>query len=304
VVRVLNLGNSDLGGDGIRTKHAFARYAPGWTYNVAVRNRNYIDYPVDAAWDRVRPLVGQADVIHARNSFKAARLAGAVGMPLVIHHHGTRLRSNPGVILAEQRAAGGRGAVGLAATLDLWLLAPDELEWLPAPYDLDWLASLRRPVNDDVLRVGHAPTNRVIKSTNAFLAAVDKLSRETKVELVLIEGQSWQRCLELKATCDIYFDQVILGYGNNAIEAWGMGIPVVAGAADATLAEYEDRFGDLPFVLADEGSIYQALAKLADPIMRSGFGLTGAAHARRWHDEARVVTQLQDIYLRAVERAS
>lgn len=303
-MRVLNLGNSDLGGDGIRTKRAFDRHAPGWTYNVAVRNRNYIDYPTDIDFGRVGPLVDVADVIHARNSFKATRLAKAVGRPLVIHHHGTRLRNNPGMILAEQRAAGGRGAVGLAATLDLWLLAPDELEWLPAPYDLDWLATLRRPVDDGVLRIGHAPTNRAIKSTDAFLTAVDKLARETRVELVLIEGRSWSECLALKATCDIYFDQVILGYGNNAIEAWGMGIPVVAGAAGATLAEYDRRFGGLPFFPADEGSIYKALATLADRGPRAAWARRGIEHARRWHDEARVVTQLQDIYLRAAERAS
>jgi hypothetical protein len=301
VVRVLNLGNSDLGGDGIRTKRAFDRHAPGWTYNVAVRNRNYINYPVDVDFERVVPLVDRADVIHARNSFKATRLAGAVGKPLVIHHHGTRLRSNPNDVLAEQRA---HRAIGLAATLDLWLLAPEELEWLPAPYDLGWLTSLRRPVDDGVLRIGHAPTNRAVKSTDAFLAAVRKLSREIPVELVLIEGASWRRCLTLKATCDIYFDQVLLGYGNNAIEAWGMGIPVVAGAADTTLAEYKRRFGGLPFVYADQGSIYEALAKLAEPAARAEWGRRGRDHVEWWHDEARVVTQLQDIYLRAAERAS
>lgn len=300
-MRVLNLGNSDLGGDGIRTKHAFDRHVPGWTYNVAVRNRNYIDYPVDRDFRDAAALARTADVIHARNSFKATRLAGAVNKPLVIHHHGTRFRDNPDVILAEQRAAGGRGAVGVAATLDLWLLAPEELEWLPAPYDLDWLASLRRPVDDGVLRIGHAPTNRAIKSTDAFLAAAAQLGRETRVELVLIEGRSWADCLAMKATCDIYFDQVLLGYGNNAIEAWGMGIPVIAGAADATLAEYDRRFGGLPFCPADEGSIYQALASLADPGPRAAWAHRGVEHVRRWHDEARVVTQLQDIYRRAAE---
>lgn len=300
-MRVLNLGNSDLGGDGIRTKHAFDRRAPGWTYNVAVRVRNYIDYPTDVDFTRAGALVADADVIHARNSFKATRLAGGLNKPIVVHHHGTRLRNNPDLVLAEQRA---HRALGLAATLDLWLLARDELEWLPAPYDIDWLASLRRPVDDGVLRIGHAPTNRAIKSTEAFLTAVDKLAREIPVELVLIEGRSWTDCLARKGTCDVYFDQVILGYGNNAIEAWGMGIPVIAGAADVTLAEYDRRFGGLPFCPADEGSIYAALVTLADPGPRAAWARRGVEHARRWHDEARVVTQLQDIYRRAAERTS
>ena len=32
-----------------------------------------------------------------------------------------------------------------------------------------------------------------------------------------------------KGRADVFVDQMILGYGCNAIEAWGMGIPVIAG---------------------------------------------------------------------------
>lgn len=297
-MQVLNIGNSDLGGDGIRTKWAFDRHAPGWVYRQAVRKTNYLGYPVDAPFADACAFALRVDVVHARNSFRAARLAGCSGKPTVIHHHGTRLRNNPRRILAEQRAARARG---LAATLDLWLLAPEELEWLPAPYDLDFLASLRRPVEDGVLRIGHAPTNRAVKSTEPFLAAAARLGRELPVAIVLIEGQSWWDCLKLKATCDVYFDQVILGYGNNAIEAWGMGIPVVAGAQPDTLTEMERRFGSLPFALADEGSIYKALKGLADPGVRAWWQRRGLQHVREWHDETRVVSQLQDIYRRAAE---
>lgn len=297
-MRVLNVGNTDLGGDGIRTKWAFDRHAPGWVYVQAVRKTNYLGYPIDASFGDACAF--DADVVHARNSFRAARMAGCSGKPMVIHHHGTRLRNNPARILAEQQHA---RAVGLAATLDLWLLARDELEWLPAPYDLAFLASLRRPVEDGVLRVGHAPTNRAVKSTEAFLAAAAKLGRELPVAVVLIEGQSWWDCLKLKATCDVYFDQVLLGYGNNAIESWGMGIPVVAGAQPDTLAEYERRFGSIPFPVADEGSIYQALRGLADPGVREWWRHRGLEHVQQWHAEKRVVEQLQSVYRRAMEAA-
>lgn len=297
-MRVLNVGNTDLGGDGIRTKWAFDRHAPGWVYRQAVRKTNYLGYPTDAAF--ADACAFDAEVVHARNSFRAARMAGCSGKPKVIHHHGTRLRNNPPRILAEQKQA---GALGLAATLDLWLLAPDDLEWLPAPYDLDFLASLRHPVEDGVLRIGHAPTNRAVKSTEAFLAAAAKLGRELPVAVVLIEGRSWWDCLKLKATCDVYFDQVRLGYGNNAIESWGMGIPVVAGAQPGTLAEYERRFGSTPFAVADEGSIYQALQGLADPGVRQWWRRRGLEHVQQWHAEKRVVGQLQSVYRRAMEAA-
>jgi hypothetical protein len=96
---------------------------------------------------------------------------------------------------------------------------------------------------------------------------------------------------------------VFLGYGNNAIEAWGMGIPVVAGAADATLAEYERRFGSVPFPIADEGSIYGALQSLADPGVRAWWRHRGLEHVHQWHAEKRVVEQLQSVYRRALEAA-
>lgn len=297
-MRVLNIGSSDIGGQSIRTKRAFDRHAPGWVCHSVVRNRNYIDYPVDQPFTAAAGLARDADVVHAHNSFKAARQAGALNKPLVITHHGTRYRRDPVGILGEQRAA---KALGLVSTLDLWLIAPEETEWSPAPYDLDWLASMRRPVDDGVLRIGHAPTDRAIKSTDAVLAACAKLGRELPVEVVLIERQSWRQCLEQKARVDIFVDQVLLGYGNNAVEAWGMGIPVVCGAADDTLTEYDRRFGGLPFCPADEGSIYEALATLADPGPRAAWARRGVEHVRRWHDDATVVTDLQDVYRRAAE---
>jgi len=300
-VRILNVADFDTAGDGIRTKQAFDRHAPGWTYNATARRSRVYAWPTDQPFALAARLGQQADVLHLRNSFRVQHQLGLTGRPAVIHHHGTVFRRKRDALLAEQAR---QGVHGLAATLDLWLTAPDDLEWLPAPYDLDWLTRLRmdNPITrDGPLRIGHAPTNRAVKSTEAFLAAVDKLSRETPVELVLIEGQSWERCLQLKATCHVYFDQVLLGYGNNAIEAWGLGLPVIAGAADDTLDEYRIRFGDLPFVRADEGTIYHALASLIDRKARLHWGIRGMRHVYQWHDEKTVVEQLQSIYHRAVE---
>ena len=81
-------------------------------------------------------------MVHLHNTFQTAKIMEPRGgkKPAVIHYHGSAFRANPQGILAEQKQ---RGAIGLVSTLDLFLIAPDELEWLPSPYDLDWLASLR-----------------------------------------------------------------------------------------------------------------------------------------------------------------
>lgn len=296
-MHVLNIpGGFDTGGNGWRTKDAFARHAPGWTYDVCTSGNAYMIFPEDRRWVDARALWDAADVVHLRNDFAVEHMLNAPPKPAVVQHHGTTFRTHHEELLAATRR---RGAIGLASTLDLWLIAPDELEWLPSPYDIDWLQTFRRPLDDGVLRIAHAPTDREVKSTESFLRAVERLGRQLPVELVLIENATWQDCLRLKGTADVYFDQVTLGYGNNAIEAWGTGLPVVAGAQPDTLEEMEARFGELPFYLADEATIYDALLALADPETRDVWGKRGHAHVRQWHDEAVVVEQLKAVYKRA-----
>lgn len=302
-MRVLNLATTDTGGNGIRTKQAFDRYTD-WSYDLVTSTRKYMDYPADKPWNRAQDLAAQADVLHLRNSFALGERFNLHDKPMVFHHHGTQFRYHFEDVLKDQRQ---HKAIGAAATLDLWLIAPDETEWLPSPYNLDWLASLANPHPgvpgvDRPLRIAHAPTDRRIKGTDAFLAAVERIRQTLPVELILIERDTWANCLKRKATADIYYDQVELGYGNNAIEAWGMGIPVIAGAQDNTLEEMTHRFDTLPFYQADEGTLHQALLALADPTLRDVYSTRGIHHVRTWHNDKTVVTQMQDMYTRAITK--
>lgn len=296
---------ADTAGQGIRMKQGFDRHAPGWSFHSVARTDTYIAYPIDEPWNgrRVADLWAGADVVHLHNNFRTAEILEQRrgDKPSVLHHHGTMFRSNPSPLLREQRR---RGTVGIVSTLDLYLIAPDDLEWLPAPYDIDWLASLRAPIDDGTIRIASAPTNRTVKSTDAFLKAVDRLKREGyPVELDLIERRDWHECLRRKAQADIFFDQVLLGYGCNALEAWGMSIPVVAGAADSTLDEYERRFGFLPFHHATPETIYDALRELVEsPELRKRYGQLGHSYVRTYHDDAKVVAQLQGLYHRALDQ--
>ena len=302
-MRVLNASHvADTGGNGFRTARAFARLTD-WHYRSTCRTQNYLAYPVDLPWSEALAEWRKADVVHVRDGFQAQEMLGAPGRPTVIHHHGTQLRRKWRTLLPEQRR---RGAVGLVSTLDL-LAYGDDLTWAPALYDLDWLAEIRahnRPPDDGVLRIAHAPTNRAVKSTEAFLMAAAKLGRELPVEVIVVERTAWADCIHQKARADIYFDQVALGYGNNAIEAWGMGQPVIAGAGADTLDEMERRFGRLPFRAANEGTIYGALREMADPFHRARWAERGKAHAERWHSERAGVEFLQGVYRAAMDRVA
>lgn len=305
-VFVLPMG-ADTGGVNRQIVNAF-RGQQSWLVRAMISGRNYIDYPGDLAFDK-RLLIRwwrAADIVHLSHDFRRLRKIERFRLPrrpYVIHYHGTGFRENHVELIREQRA---NRAIGLVATLDLWLLSEQFTEWLPAPYDLEWLCeatrSIRRPAT---VKVAHAPTSRKIKSTAAFLAAVEKLRSEgIEIDLDLIEGVSWAECLARKASADIYFDQTILGYGNNAIEAWGMGIPVIAGASERTLAEMRRRFSnELPFLQATEATIYQQLKALVlSGDLRAEYRERGLHHVRQYHDQKRVVEQLKDVYSRALRR--
>lgn len=296
-MRVLVLcPGADTAGVGIGIQRAFLKHSEIQVRQVRRKVRVY-QYPHDAEWADRGPLIEQADVVHVMEEPRAI----PAGKRVVLHHHGTLARRNASAMRQVK-------AIHVCSTLDLELLGLGR--WLPAPYDLDALASYRKP--SDVLTIAHAGTNVVSKSTGPFLAACERLSREVPLRVLHITGKPWSECLALKGTADIYFDQVLTGYGLNAVETMGMGIPVIAGIEptearkrghlipDETPDEMERRFGGFPFVRADEGTIYDALRSLVDPGARRYWAERGRAHVRRFHDERLVVRQLEDIYRRAV----
>ena len=295
---------SDPAGISVGIAQAFGN-VPGWDVRSLVSMSNFIEYPMDLEWDRKTLGVhwAWADVVHlhhgfnsyerVRRGYTSQRLSAK---PFVVTHHGTGFRENVAAHLTELRR---RGAIGTVSTLDLHV--DSGLEWLPPPVNVERLRAMKQPSTDRVL-ICHAPTNRAIKSTAELLDAVERLKAEGfGVDLDLIEHRPWTECLERKAKADIYFDQVILGYGCNALEAWAMGIPVIAGAADETLDEMERRFGHLPFYHATEDTIYDALRELVEsPELRAEYGRIGHEYVRRYHDEPVVVEQLKRLYRQAL----
>lgn len=309
-----NVLSFNLGADpaGISSGIARAfRNDPDWHVRSLVSNTNYIGYPPTEPFSRraLQEAWRAADVVHLHHNFRSYELVrgGWAGKalpprPFVVEFHGQRFREDP---TSHIRALREHRAIGLASTLDLYLLAPQILEWLPAPIAVEELSQMREPDRHLKVRIAHAPTNRQVKSTQEFLAAFQRLKDEGHpVELDLIEHRPWAECLARKARADIFFDQVILGYGCNALEAWAMGIPVIAGAADETLDEMERRFGQLPFYHATEETIYDALKELVEsPELREQYGRIGHDYVRKYHDELVVVEQLKGIYQRAMERS-
>lgn len=286
-MRVLSIhAGSDTGGTGWNLTGAFATHAPEIEFRSCVKKTNYLEYPHDADWTEARELWRRTDVAHTHNTLRTmSQMVGA--KPFLLHHHGTYYRENHERLNAQVARNGGKSVV---STLDL-LRFGDNLTWIPQAHRIAATKNTP-PMKGRKLRVAHAPTNRAIKDTEAFLAACDKAG----VEPVLIEGKSWAECVQIKSTCDVLYDQVGLGYGNNAIEAWAMGIPVIAGATQDILDIMGATFDKIPFLEATPETITDALIAMKSTTTRNQWARTGKAHVERWHDGRESVARLTTIY--------
>ena len=111
-------------------------------------------------------------------------------------------------------------------------------------------------------------------------------------------NKTWRRCLELKASAHLYFDQHLLGYGNNALEAWAMGMPVIAGASDLIIDRMRREWGYLPFYRMGLPGLLDldvgAMARSAD--LRSEWAERGMAHIARYHTPEAVAERAHELY--------
>jgi hypothetical protein len=297
----------DTGGQAQRTAAAFKRWAPDWTVRAMCATETYIQFPVDLRWDfsRARQLYARADVVHHMNWLYGYAMYDRTGKPAVVHHHGPPLRDHADEVNAEARSV---GAVQVVATVDLLEQAP-HAEWLPAFYDLDWMRRTfpRTRPTDGKLRIGHGPTVRAAKGTDAILAALDRVSqRIPSIEVELIEGVTWHESLRRKAQCDIWIDQITLGYGGSAIEAMALGVPTISGWEEPrhwSIFMEETRKQSLPFMLAGDGAdrdIEEAIeVMVTDSAWRSTYRAAGQQFVDEFHSERRGVEQLQRIYASA-----
>ena len=77
-------------------------------------------------------------------------------------------------------------------------------------------------------RIMHIPSTPEKKGTDIILKGVKLLNRKD-IELVAVKDLAHAQVMELKGSAHIYIDQMVLPvYGNSAVEAMSMGIPVLS----------------------------------------------------------------------------
>lgn len=305
-MRVLIVSSGeDSGGVGNSIKRAFDRHAPDWEVRQVRLVNNYLDYPVDIQLSArnvalVDELFEKADVVHMMERWWGARrYASFEAKPKIMHHHGTIFRQDPTPLLDQ---AAQYGAISVVSTIDLLLSAPrGMLRWVPNPVDIGALSALRRTsAQPSRPRVVHAPTGREKKGTAEWLAALAPLD----AELDLIEGVTWQECLRRKSGGHLLMDQLRVGYGLNAVEAWAMGIPVISGVEDVNVRDrMVEMIGYLPFYPTTPSTVPARLREIVeDATTRDDYARVGEQYVCDFHDELNVVSTWQDIYREAIER--
>ena len=302
---ILSAGH-DVGGVGIALKQAFDHHAPDWEARAVCRATSYLDYPTDIVWgpgnqrrNEVIALMRSADVFHIMDNERALRWLGPYrrGKAVVIQHLGSRFRRNEAML---SRLLSKAAVTQVTDSIDL--IRPN-VAFEPTAMDFAELARLSfdqfKPKTR--IRIAHAPTRRSIKSTDIIMATIARLQERHPIDFDLIERVGNRECLERKARADIFVDQLLLGFGVNAIECWAMGIPVVSGLADQKARQNViDLWGECPWEDATADTLESVLERLiTDRKHRAAVAERGLAHGLAWHSQPAVVDRMLNLYDRA-----
>jgi len=145
-----------------------------------------------------------------------------LGKEIVIHYHGSDARGK------QLPWYNGLADIIYVSTPDLLKYVPNAT-WLPnvaIDWELPWKE--REAYSEHKFRILHCPTNPEIKGTKYIEEAITELKEKYDFEYETITGQPHEEILLEMAKCDLYIDQLRIGYyGVSAMECAAMGVPVV-----------------------------------------------------------------------------
>ncbi|MBD3277096.1 MAG: glycosyltransferase, partial [Candidatus Aegiribacteria sp.] len=268
-------------------------WEPGALEKVLIRFRERVWRPkIDRAaekyglWDYdVYHLEGGMSFYRDGRDVKALKKAGK---KIVSYYHGLGLRMRGAI-----RPVWESTDLNLTCEFDLYQRYP-EVDYLFLPYDQS--AVPRAEPLEGRIRICHAPRIRSVKGTESIIRAVEELSREIPVELVLIENVSNREAIRLKATSHIAVDQVAdgdMGYGVNSLESLSMGIATVTNLSEA----YRDFIPEHPFFLTTPETLKRDLRELVlDADLRRKHATAGPPWIEKRHNWLSVAKEIHRIY--------
>ena len=213
----------------------------------------------------------------------------SMGKKFACFYHGNDIR-NRGVIPAIHHISD----LNLTSELDIIEKYPG-MKYLFLPIDTEKVKPI--PRQNEKIKIAHATRSRSNKGSDFIIQTVKELESDYQVELTLIENLPHQECMQIKAGCDIYIDQIAdrggWGYGMSSVESLAQGL------ATCTYLnpQYLEFIPDHPFVNVSYENLKTELIEL---IADSDYRAAAASRGREWvvktHDIDAVMERLYSYY--------
>ena len=296
-MKVLLGGTSDNGGGSWWLAQAINRYTDHEAR--AVRSyQSYLQYDYDIlgpSKTQMDELIAWADVVHVRDTLPKS--SGIKGKAIVVTYTGRTFRKEGRAVYRAQRL----GYTICVSTPDMMAFCPDVKPiWLPNPRED--LSHMWKPTRNKFAL--QSPTSRQGKQTAIFT----KAARKARVPFEVVEQVSYAECMLRKAQARVICDQIKYGFGNNAIEGWALGMPVISGFSTPLAQRYREAIlgqvgGELPFVevIATPDNIAEAFRRLRhDQAYYKDWCRRGRAHFFAYHHMPVVAARAIEVYERAL----
>lgn len=148
------------------------------------------------------------------------------------------------------------------------------------------------------VRILHAPTSRGFKGTKYIIKSIDDLkSSGYSIDLYIAEGISHKELLDEYRKCDIFIDQISVGwFGTAALEAMAVGRPTCA-FVDDLYFQYIDYSDEIPVINITKDNVRDVIKELISNKMElQNIGLKSRKFVEKYHDIEVVTKKLIDIY--------
>lgn len=174
-------------------------------------------------------------------------------------------------------------------------------DWLPIAVPVDEYGTLKKERGAKPV-ICQAPSNQRRKSTEEV---IDLLGRREDVDLLVINKVKHCECLEAMAHADILVDHFpgiqvgeyieLGGCGKTSLEAWALGIPVIAYAEEPKRAAYLETVGYLPYYESRLENLPAAVDALLDERMYNEYSEKGCQYVKTFHDDPVVAQRFMNV---------
>jgi hypothetical protein len=192
---------------------------------------------------------------------------------------------------------------------DLLHVLPKSAEFLPySNIDLEDWTPVYNQIENRPLRIGHAPTNRLVKGTDIIIKAVNMLKKKYDLNFILIEDLKNKEAKEKYKNIDIFIDQLFAGwYGGVAVEVMALGKPVISYIREKDLIYVPKKMRDqLPIINTSPKTVYSTLEKILNTPRNQilYLGKKSRTYVEKWHNPKKIAKRIKKDAVEALSRKS